>query len=157
VIPFAALEVEPAQAEIWLDQSLVGVGRIELAAMSDGALHELRFVAAGHVPRSLYFLEQPPAGRIILVRAADTTSPSREPAADFDLHAQATTTARPAAPAAARESVREREVVRSAPRRRAPARPATEPAATADKSPPAKKSPQIQLIDARVPRVQVLE
>ncbi|MEY2931726.1 MAG: hypothetical protein RL033_2475 [Pseudomonadota bacterium] len=152
VIQFASIEVEPAQAEIWLDQSLVGVGRVELAAMPAGALHELRFVAAGHVPRSLYFLEQPPAGRIILARAGEGAAPSRAPAVFDDAEPVA------AAPAASREPVREREVVRSAPRRRAPpARPAAEPAVTASKPPPAKKSPQIQLIDARLPRVQVLE
>jgi hypothetical protein len=159
VIPFATIEVEPAQSEIWLDQSLVGVGRIELAALHDGALHELRFVAPGHVPRSLYFMEQPPAGRIILARAG-------EPAASdaFDLAAghedEAGVALRSgqaeAAPAPARAAPRERDLARSVPRRRAPPRPAPEPAAAA-KAAPVKKSPQIQLIDARVPRVQVLE
>jgi hypothetical protein len=162
VIQFASIEVEPAQAEIWLDQSLVGVGRVELAAMPAGALHELRFVAAGHVSRSLYFLEQPPAGRIILARAGEGSAPSRAPAVfdEAEPAAAEPAAAEPASrvPAVSREPVREREVVRSAPRRRAPpARPAAEPAPTAAKPPPAKRSPQIQLIDARLPRVQVLE
>lgn len=154
VIPFAQIEVEPAHAEIWLDQSLVGVGRIELAALPDGALHELRFVAAGHVPRSLYFVEQPPAGRIILARAPDAPEAAALDGMPGSGEPESAALARPAP----REPPREREVVRSPPRRRAPPpRPAPEPAAAAAKSPPVKKSPQIQLIEARVPRVQVLE
>jgi hypothetical protein len=182
VIPFTEIVVEPAQSEIWLDQSLVGVGRIELAAMPDGALHELRFVAPGHVPRSLYFLEQPPAGRIVLERAgarapsgavaaavpsaavpsaavpsaAVPSTALSDPAQPSELALSGTAEPEPSA-APARPAAREREAPRPPPRRRAPPpRPAPEPAVAA-KAPPAKKSPQIQLIDARVPRVQVLE
>jgi hypothetical protein len=161
VIPFAAVEVEPAQAEIWLDQSLVGVGRIELAAMQDGSLHELRFVADGYVARSFYFMEQPPTGRIILLRASESrphAEPTSTPVLDELAVPRGAAEAEPLAAPAVRPAPREpvREVARSAPRRRAtPPRAAPEPAAA--KPQPVKKAPQIQLIDARMPRVQVLE
>jgi hypothetical protein len=157
VIPFAAIEVEPANAEVWLDHALVGLGRIELAPISDGALHELRFVADGHATRSLFFIDAPPAGRVILERtpaAAATGAALENPSAEG-----------PANPSAATAPAREEsEPVRRMPHRRAAAPVAAaqrqqapaEPAAPA-RSGEVKKAVQVQLIEARVPHVQVVE
>src|SRR4029079_12451477 len=64
--------------EIWLDQALVGLGRLELAPIPDGALHELRFVSAGYETRSLYFVGTPPSGRVLLERAAQSPAQDDE-------------------------------------------------------------------------------
>jgi hypothetical protein len=152
VIAFAAIEVEPANAEIWLDHSLVGLGRIEVAPIADGALHELHFVAEGHTARSIFFIDAPPAGRVILERA-----PGASPSAE-------------APPRADAEDAEAREV-RRAPRRRAaapaPAPPAPPPPAqrqrpVAEAAAPArasevKPSARVQVIDERTPQVQVVE
>jgi hypothetical protein len=165
VIPFVVLEIEPANAEIWLDQARAGVGRLEIAPIPDGAMHELRFVAAGYQTRSLYFVGAPPAGRVLLERAAE-----RAPGANAVEGARAEAPAGDAeeAPsAAAPEGVEaERAAVRSVPHRRpaasaAPLRardwaPPDEPPPAA-KAVPVKPSPQIQVIEARTPRVQVLD
>jgi Domain of unknown function (DUF4388) len=159
VISFVAIEVEPADAEVWLDQALVGIGRIDLARMSDGVMHELRFVAAGHDTRSLFFLDTPPAGRVILERIGE---PAARAAAVDNSEADTPSTAAEVSPANAGGG--EREAVKRLPRRRAPAappqvreRPSADPAAATAKSTQGKPSPQIQLIEARTPRVQVLE
>jgi Domain of unknown function (DUF4388) len=139
VIPFVAVEVEPAHAKIWLDQVLVGVGRVELAPIPDGAMHELRFVAAGHETRSLFFLDAPPAGRVILERAIERTTSAVE---------------------GSNEGGEQREPVKNGKRRRAQLPPAPPPAALgppAATSTEAKKSMQVELIEARTPRVQVLD
>jgi hypothetical protein len=163
VIPFVVLEIEPANAEIWLDQARAGVGRLEIAPIPDGAMHELRFVAAGYQTRSLYFVGAPPAGRILLERAAE-----RAPVARADEAARPEPSAGESKEAAtASDRVEEERVaVRSVPHRRpaapaAPLRsrdwaPADEPPPAA-KAAPVKPSPQIQVIEARTPRVQVLD
>ena len=156
VIPFAAIEVEPANAEVWLDHALVGLGRIELAPISDGALHELRFVAEGHATRSIFFIDAPPAGRVILERApvaAAAGAAAENPSAEAPAN-------EPAAAAPPRD---ENEPVRRVSRRRAAAPVAAQrqralpEAAAPAKSSELKKSVQVQLIEARMPHVQVVE
>jgi hypothetical protein len=149
VIPFVALETEPINAEIWLDQSFVGLGRLELAAIPDGAMHELRFVAAGYETRNLYFVGAPPAGRVRLERAVDRAPALAPPAPSVE-----PTTPDP------EEGARPRSVLR----RRAPVAPppsrfrnTVEVPAPAAKAPRVKTAPQIQVIEARAPRVQVVD
>lgn len=158
VISFTAIEIEPANAEVWLDHALVGLGRVELAPIRDGALHELRFVAAGYAARSLYFVDAPPAGRVILERSAGAASRSRAletPTPDPLVN-------EPVAAAPQDDGEEEREpVVRRATRRRATA-PAASRRPVADSPVPVpatdvRQSPRVQLIEARTPHVQVLE
>jgi len=152
VIPFAAIEVEPAQAEIWLDQALVGHGRLELAPIPDGAMHELRFVAAGHETRSLFFLDAPPAGRVILERASEYRSSK----ADTSAHEAAEVVS------PRNDGAEEREPARNVRRRRAPPPPAEAAQPPVEHAPPVASTPvkkpmQIKLIEAHTPRVQVLD
>lgn len=163
LIPFVAIEVDPPRAEIWLDQELIGLGRVQLAAVRDGMLHELRFTAPGHETRSVFFRDTPPAGRVILERipdapiTADTPQEASQTADEAPIAAGETQAAE-----TARQEARE-SAKRAAPRRRAsppPARerPAAEPAPQpASKSVQSKKSPQVQLIEVHAPRVQVLD
>jgi len=157
VIPFATLEVEPANGEIWLDQALVGLGRLELAPIPDGALHELRFVSAGYETRSLYFVGTPPSGRVLLERAAQS------PAQDDEQSGLAREPAEAAA--ASGEGGGPHLAAKSAPRHRLPV--AAPPVKGRERSPEAtpsgakaaqgKVTPQIQLIETHAPRVQVLD
>ncbi|MEO8181554.1 MAG: hypothetical protein ABI895_22180 [Deltaproteobacteria bacterium] len=156
VIAFTAIEVEPANAEVWLDHALVGLGRIELAPIRDGVLHELRFVAAGHAARSLYFVDAPPAGRVILERSAGAAP--RSPA--LETPTPDTRANEPIAAAPLDDGEEEREpVLRRATRRRATAPPRRPPADSPAPAPSIelKQSPRVQLIEARTPHVQVLE
>jgi len=164
VIPFVVLEIEPANAEIWLDQARAGVGRLEMAPIPDGAMHELRFVAAGYQSRSLYFVGAPPAGRVLLERA---TKPAPASATQEEDRSKPEQPADDEADvAAAADDEQAHPVLKTPPRRRAPASPpplrardwaaADEPPPAA-KAPPVKTSPQIQVIEARTPRVQVLD
>jgi hypothetical protein len=119
-------------------------------------------VAEGHATRSLFFIDAPPGGRVILERAAAaaaTRSAQASPNADTQAN-------EPAAAAARDEGQDEREPVRHGPRRRAAAVPAAQaaqrPRAVAEPAAPArstevKKSAQVQLIEARTPHVQVVE
>lgn len=165
VISFAAIEVEPANAEVWLDHSLVGLGRIELAPIPDGVLHELRFVADGHTARSLFFVEAPPAGRVILERIPGT-APALQPLEKSTPDTPAGEGA--SAPLPEQSAENEREPVKRALRRRAaaPPAPSAQPVqrqraagemTTPAKAPEVRKAAQVQLIEARTPRVQVLE
>jgi hypothetical protein len=165
VISFAALEIEPANTEIWLDQALVGVGRLELAPMPDGAMHELRFVAPGYETRSLYFVGAPPAGRVLLERSVARVPSSHanegskpEPSADESAELVA----------APDDGSAERAPAKSMPHRRASAAAPPAPARARERAPSddspsapkatqAKTSPQVQIIEARTPRVQVLD
>jgi len=158
LIPFVVLEIEPKNGEIWLDQTLVGVGRLELAPIPDSALHELRFVAAGYETRSLYFVGTPPSGRVLLERAVQHAAQPRtldegrsEPATDE--------------PGDALADDGQHLAARNASRRRAPAVApsmkskdrAAETTPSSARAAQAKASPQIQLIEPHTPRVQVLE
>jgi hypothetical protein len=163
LIPFVAIEVDPPGAEIWLDQERVGLGRIQLAAIRDGMLHELRFMTPGYETKSVFFRDTPPAGRVILERIPDApviAEASKDATGEGANEAQIAQDATPTT-----EIVRddERESSRRAPRRRpAPPppreRPAAEPAPQpAAKSVQSKKSPRVQLIEVQTPRVQVLD
>jgi hypothetical protein len=177
LIRFSTLEVEPARAEIWLDHSLLGLGHVELAPLLDGELHELRFVAAGRAPRSMYFVGSPPSGRVVLEQAEPGTAPavppggsSAPPLGDEPASEQATLQRTEAehAEAPPRAEPAPRAALRTAPRRRpspvaaaaaaspSPAGARTE-AAPGAKTTPARKAPQIQLIEAHTPHVQVLD
>jgi hypothetical protein len=165
VISFAALESEPANTEIWLDQALAGVGRLELAPMPDGAMHELRFVAPGYETRSLYFVGAPPAGRVLLERTVARVPVSHaiggsqpDPAANEPVELAA----------ASDEGSAERAPAKGVPHRRASPAAPSPPARARERGPSddspsvakatqAKTSPQVQVIEARTPRVQVLE
>lgn len=162
LIPFVAIEVEPPRAEIWLDQELIGLGRIQLAAIQDGKLHELRFMAPGHETKSLFFRDAPPAGRVRLAPIPDAPIVAE---ATQEETSEATNEAltKGAAPTAEIARDGERESSRRVMRRRAPPpppreRPAAEPAPQpAAKSVQPRKSPQVQLIEVHTPRVQVLD
>jgi len=157
-----SIEVDPPRAEIWLDQELIGLGRIQLGAIPDGTLHELRFMAPGYSPKSLFFRDTPPEGRVILERLADAPVIA-EASMEATSEARETPTVEGGTRGAETAREGERESSRRALRRRAPSppareRPAAEPAPPpAAKSVQAQKSPQVQLIEVHTPRVQVLD
>ncbi len=131
LISFAQIEVEPPYADILLDEEPVGTGRISQGPIRDGRMHELRFVAAGHEARSLFFRDTPPAGRVILERISVADSEVSEP-----------------------------RVGRPAPRRRSPPPLPARPALSSPPAPSpqqAQKSPQVQVIEVQAPRVQIVE
>jgi hypothetical protein len=138
LIPFVSIEVEPAHAEIRLDRKVAGKGSVQLAAINDGMLHQLEFVAPEHETKTIVFRNTPPAGRVILQR-----SPRKEAAAP-----KATPrTARNDAPASG-------PAVAALP-------PARARASVSDPAPDASaannKAPRVQLIEVRMPRVEVLD
>lgn len=143
LIPFVAIEVDPPGAEIWLDQALIGTGRIQLAAIRDGMMHELRFMAPGYETKSLFYRDTPPAGRVILTRAA-------EPAAISETANGVPSAAVETAGDLAKRAFRRRTVPLSRPAPAAETPPAAKPTQS-------KKSPQVQLIEVQTPRVQVLD
>lgn len=163
VIPFVAIEVDPPRAEVWLDHELVGLGRVQLAPIADGALHELRFVAPGHQPKSLFFRNTPPAGRVILERSSEPAAAPELPEAPARDTAENERAAKDDGETNAADEGREaeREVANRPPRRRArPPRARAAPRSQQEpeaKSTPGKTSPQVQLIEVRTPRVQVLD
>jgi len=126
-IPFVSIEVEPAHAEIWLDRELVGRGGLQLAAIDDGMLHELRFTAPGHESKTLFFRKSPPAGRVLLNLVAERDAP--EPP---------------------RRVTRPRAAASAPSRARALA---TDPPAQAKPV----RTPRVELIEVQAPRVQVLD
>jgi hypothetical protein len=162
-IPFVAIEVEPRTTQIWLDRQLAGTGRIELGAIHDGMLHELRFMAPGYETKTLFFRDAPPAGRVLLKRVPSSAGVAAEgPAATAEALPSITAeqSAEPeresAAPDVPRRAVR---------RRAAPPPPAPPPARAqpvAESPPPAappaaKKAPRVELIEVQTPRVQVVD
>lgn len=138
LIPFVSIEVEPAHAEIWLDRKVAGKGSVQLAAINDGMLHRLEFMAPEHETKTIVFRNTPPAGRVILQRSARKEAAVPKPTPR---------TARNDAPAggpavAALPPARARSSV-------------SEPAA--DASVVSNKAPRVQLIEVRMPRVEVLD
>jgi hypothetical protein len=145
-IPFMAIEVSPTAAEIWLDQKLAGTGRVQLATVHDGTLHELRFVAPGYEPKSLFFRDTPPTGRVQL-----------EPVAALAVEPNVVIGKLGGASA---EGSRASE--RPSPRRRSQPgatrlRVTDDRAAPADEAPPATKTPHVQVIEVETPKVQVID
>jgi hypothetical protein len=132
LIPFVSIEVEPAHGEIWLDRKVAGVGSVQLGAINDGVLHELRFVAPEHETKTLIFRNTPPAGRVVLRRIVP------KEAAPPD----STRVARGGPALAAAPPARARPIVNDPP-----------PEARAVSN----KAPRVQLIDVRMPRVEVLD
>jgi hypothetical protein len=72
--PLADIEVVPAAAEIWLDSKRIGTGHVLLAPIKDGLVHQLRFTMPGYAPKSAFFREFPPTGRVTLERETDVSS-----------------------------------------------------------------------------------
>lgn len=176
IIPFSSIEVEPPRAEIWLDGALVGVGRVQLGALRDGKLHELRFVAPNHERKVLFFRDVPPAGRVVLTRAPEQAvaaeSPPQASGADgLGASVAMAPSAHGEQPAHAEGAQngdnapeRAREVARPRPRRRvaAPAPPLARARPAEEAAPPqpaaqVEKSPHVQVIEVQTPRVQVLD
>lgn len=159
--PFVSVEVSPSHGEIWLDQVAAGVGRVQLGAIDDGKLHELRFVAPDHEPTTVFFRNVPPTDRVVL-----RPIPRRDPAASRAARAGTRGgAARPrhAAPSAARASSRgeaseasHRARGAAGAARPAPARPVSAGAPAASEA-PKKRVPQIKLIEVQSPRVEVLD
>jgi hypothetical protein len=138
LIPFVSIEVEPAHAEIWLDRKVAGKGSVQLAAINDGMLHKLEFVAPEHETKTIVFRNTPPAGRVILHRSArkEAAAPKAPPrTARSDAPASGPAVAA-LPPARARSSV-------------------SDPAP--DASAVSNKAPRVQLIEVRMPRVEVLD
>jgi hypothetical protein len=138
LIPFVSIEVEPAHAEIWLDRKVAGKGSVQLAAINDGMLHKLEFVAPEHETKTIVFRNTPPAGRVILQRSArkEAAAPKAPPrTARNDAPASGPAVAA-LPPARARSSV-------------------SDPAP--DASAANNKAPRVQLIEVRMPRVEVLD
>jgi hypothetical protein len=167
LIPFVPVEVEPAHAEIWLDRELVGRGRLQLGAVHDGMMHELRFVAPGHETTLLFFRGAPPAGRVILKRIAEHDN-DENLAASSDVASAVSEAQRARADeASADDESGKAEAEPDAPTRRArrtvapaPARARLAddpPAASTTPKTEARKPPQVQLIEVHTPRVQVLD
>lgn len=132
LIPFVSIEVEPAHGEIWLDRKVAGVGRVQLGAIDDGALHELQFMAPEHETKSLFFRNTPPAGRVVLQRIVRKQAAASGP----------------------KRAVRSSPVVAAAPPVRA--RPSVNEAPSEARA-LSSKAPRVQLIDVRMPRVEVLD
>ncbi len=143
LIPFVAVEVSPVAAEIWLDRKLAGTGRLQLATVQDGTLHELRFVAPGHQPKSLFFRDTPPAGRVqldpVATLAVEPTVVIGRLEGGGAEGARTASSRRRNSPSAARTRV------------------ADDPTDPPLESAPAKKTPHIQLIEVETPRVQVID
>jgi uncharacterized protein DUF4388 len=201
-LPAVQIEVIPAEAEIWLDSKRLGTGRVSQSAIRDGLVHQLRFIAPGYAPKSVFFRDLPAAGKVrlepiaaaelTLKNAAASLSPpldepsSAAPSASPAAVPAAVRTAAPAsagpspaassptnAPsrAAGLTSAQNPVVSDSRQAERAPDAPASEakssaarravapaPQPTPGKSPPpAPAKPQIQVIEVRTPRVQVID
>lgn len=138
LIPFVSIEVEPAHAEIRLDRKVAGKGSLQLAAINDGMLHELEFTAPEHETKKILFRNAPPGGRVILERSA-----RKEPAAPRATPRIARNDAPAPSPAVA-----------ALPPARARSS-ASDPAAAESAAP--NKAPRVQLIEVRMPRVEVLD
>jgi hypothetical protein len=133
-IPFVSIEVEPNHAEIWLDRELVGRGSLQLAAIDDGMLHELRFTAPEHETKTLFFRDAPPSGRVLLNHVSERDGPR--------------------VPEAPKRVTRQRAASTPSATSRARALPA-DPSAQAKPSTP--RTPRVELIEVQTPRVQVLD
>jgi hypothetical protein len=185
------IEVVPAEAQIWLDSKLVGTGSISQGPVRDGLVHQLRFVAPGYAPKSIFFRDLPAPGTVTLepMAAADmslkkaaeavSTLPRARPSATSS--APRLVQDAPAATSGAKltegltstetpvvsqsrsaESGIATPIDRSPERRTSEAkrhsasvqRPAPAPQV---KPPPEPVKPQVQVIEVRTPRVQVID
>lgn len=151
-IPFVSIEVEPTHAEIWLDRELVGRGALQLAAIQDGVLHELRFTAPEHETKTLFFRNAPPAGRVLLAHVSERDVSERGVSERDGPATQAVIGA--GAAAAPKRVTRQRSASSSAAPSRARAASAE---ASAPIKAPTSRTPRIELIEVQTPRVQVLD
>ncbi len=151
-----SLQVQPAEAELWLDGQLVGQGRLDALLPRDGQVHELRLNAPGHVPAKLWFVDAPPPRQLQL-------DPLPEPASSQQ--PEALPASEPLAPAASEAPrARKRAAARSLPRREA-VRPVQRPRAASSvpassapaSSAPASSAPRVQIIDGDDPIIRVLD
>jgi hypothetical protein len=187
-LPAAEIEVVPAQAEIWLDSKHVGTGRVSQGAIRDGLVHQLRFIAPGYAPKSIFFRDVPAAGKVLLEpmaaaelslkKAASRSTTVDPPSTPGPVTTNASNSA--AGLTSAQDPVvsdsrrAERGPEARAPEARHPVAPAarpaaapshaaanqpaaSQPAASKPASPPPPAKPQIQVIEVRTPRVQVID
>ena len=155
--------------QLWLDRELAGRGALQLAAIHDGMLHELRFTAPEHETKTLFFRDAPPAGRVLLNHVTE----QKGAASNADV---SPTSAAPRAPpermTAARAQSRgagaETEASARVARQRAAAAPAiafssppprarAAPPPSSQTKPARERSPRVELIEVHAPRVQVLD
>jgi hypothetical protein len=163
-IPFVQVAVEPPHGEIWLDQTVAGVGSVQLGAIDDGSLHELRFMAPGYETTTLFFRNTPPPGRVVLRRMARHAAADSAPAARSDTaRSEVPTTHRRDPPSVDRVTRRvDAEVEPSnavAPVAAQPA-PRARPSAgdaPSDASAAPQLLPRVKLIEVHIPRVEVLD
>jgi hypothetical protein len=207
-VPVGAVEIEvaPPEAEIWLDSKRLGTGRVNQGPIRDGLVHQLRFMAPGYAPKSVFFRDQPAAGRVTLEpmasadlslkQAAKTLRPALDQSAPDDPSLDDSVAAAPvtqppgavgSVAAAPPQTLSTTNAPRSAagltstqnpvvsdsrrPERAADAR-ASEGRASEAKhavapqarstpaptqSPPAPAKPQVQVIEVRTPRVQIID
>lgn len=143
------IRVEPAQAEIWLDGQQVGHGHFETMLARDGAVHELRVSATGHVPTRVLFLDAPPPGELRLeplpAPAAPRAAPAPAPELERPASAAVSEPARGRKRPAPRSQLR-REAARSVQRTRAAGNAAATP-----------EAPRVQIIEGDAPIIRVLD
>jgi uncharacterized protein DUF4388/transposase len=134
--------VEPAHAELWLDGSNAGVGRLRRELLRDGQAHSLRVAAEGFAPTTLLFADAPPPGHI---RLEPLRAPAREPARTESV-AVPEPPASPPPPRARRPVAPPRAAERPRPADRTP---------PADAAPPS--TPRVQVIEGTTPNVRIIE
>lgn len=143
------VRVDPAEAELWLDGQQVGRGHYETVLERDGAVHELRVSADGHVPARILFLDAPPPPELRLepLPAYVTPRAATAPTAEQP---------QPASPVVG-EPVRgrKRPALRS-PARREPGR-ALARARTAGNTAAASDAPRVDIIEGEGPVIRVLD
>ena len=141
---------EPAHAELWLDGSSAGVGRLRRELLRDGQAHSLRVAAEGYAPTTLLFADAPPPRFIRLEPLGD---PVARQAARSELAPAVAPTPVPAPaplppPRPKRAPVPPRATERPRPAERAPA-------AAPDAAPPS--APRVQIIEGTTPNVRIIE
>jgi hypothetical protein len=181
------IDVVPATAEIWLDSKHIGTGRISQSPIRDGLVHQLRFVAPGYAPKSVFFRDVPAPGTVSLepVAMADSSlkkaaaaanappeprpsaapvpralqdAPALPPTTDAK-HTEGLTSAQKAVVSESRRADRsERAPDSRAPEGRRQPAPVQKAAPPPQSTPPEESvKPQVQVIEVRTPRVQVID
>jgi uncharacterized protein DUF4388/transposase len=70
---------EPADAELWLDNAKIAVGRVQRQLPRDGVTHALRVVAPGYAPTTLLFMDAPPPRSVKLEKLVIPPGPPAAP------------------------------------------------------------------------------
>jgi hypothetical protein len=175
-LPTVQIEVVPATAAIWLDSKRLGTGRVSQGAIRDGLVHQLRFIAPGYAPRSIFFRDLPAAGKVVLEpmasseqslkRAAATLDPVLNPAPSEPVaptnaprHSVGLTSTQNPVVSNSRQA--DRADARTSAARGPDPKPAVasvpRPAPPPSNPPPPPPKPQIQVIEERTPRVQIID